>query len=133
MLVFGPISSVFDIVTYVIAWFVLHMTGATPLLIREFQTFWFVFGILSQVLIIHFIRTNKIPFIQSKPSKGLVFSTLGIALVTLILVYSKIAFAIDLATLPLYTIGWLGLVIVGYACATLIGKYFYIKHFRHWL
>ncbi len=62
-----------------------------------FQSGWFVFGILSQTLIIHMIRTNKIPFIKSKSSKQLLISTFGVILITILISFTNIAIIFDLS------------------------------------
>src|SRR5690242_7847650 len=65
MVVFGPVSSVFDICTYAVMWFVFGATtdAQSPL----FQAGWFVEGLATQTLIVHMIRTQKLPFVQSRP------------------------------------------------------------------
>ena len=69
----GPISSVFDIITYVVMW---NVFGAnTPSEQSLFQSGWFVVGLLTQTLIVHMIRTQKIPFIQSTASTPVVLLT----------------------------------------------------------
>ncbi|MFA1646590.1 MAG: magnesium-translocating P-type ATPase, partial [Enterobacteriaceae bacterium] len=64
MLFFGPISSIFDILTFCLMWFVFHAN--VPEAQTLFQSGWFVVGLLSQTLIVHMIRTRRIPFIQSR-------------------------------------------------------------------
>ena len=72
-----------------------------------FQTGWFAFGIISQTLIIHMIRTDKIPFIESKSSKELIFSTFAIVIVTLIICFTNISIAFDLSKLPIKYLAWI--------------------------
>jgi Mg2+-importing ATPase len=79
MIIFGPISSVFDILTFVILFFVFKAPEAT------FQAGWFVESLATQVLVIHIIRTRRIPFLQSRPSKYLLLSTIGIVILGSIL------------------------------------------------
>ena len=64
MIYVGPISSIFDIITYLVMWYVFSCNS--PEHQTLFQTGWFVEGLLSQTLIVHMIRTRKIPFIQSR-------------------------------------------------------------------
>ena len=66
MVFFGPISSIFDVLTFSLMWWVFKAN--TPEMQTLFQSGWFVEGLLSQTLIVHMIRTRKIPFIQSRPS-----------------------------------------------------------------
>ncbi len=63
MVFFGPISSIFDILTFCLMWWVFHAN--TPETQTLFQSGWFVVGLLSQTLIVHMIRTRRVPFIQS--------------------------------------------------------------------
>ena len=65
MLYLGPLSSIFDYTTFGVMWFIFQAN--TPAKQALFQSGWFVEGLLSQVLIVHMIRTQKIPFIQSSP------------------------------------------------------------------
>ncbi|MGV8171375.1 MAG: magnesium-translocating P-type ATPase [Candidatus Woesearchaeota archaeon] len=74
MLFIGPISSIFDYITFI--FMLLIVKAVAP----EFQTAWFIESLLSQVLVIYVIRTNKIPFIESKPSFTLLFVSLLIVL-----------------------------------------------------
>ncbi|KAB2472077.1 HAD-IC family P-type ATPase, partial [Enterobacter hormaechei] len=73
MLFFGPISSIFDILTFCLMWFVFHAN--TPEHQTLFQSGWFVVGLLSQTLIVHMIRTRRIPFIQSRAAWPLIVMT----------------------------------------------------------
>jgi len=75
MLVIGPISSLFDYITFIIMFLIIKAIAP------EFQTAWFIESLLSQVLVIHVIRTDKIPFIESKPSLTLVFTSILIVLI----------------------------------------------------
>lgn len=71
MVVFGPISSIFDFATFGLLWLGFHYTNA------PFQTGWFIESIATQVFVIYMIRTRKIPFIQSRPSRWLFINTFG--------------------------------------------------------
>jgi Mg2+-importing ATPase len=64
MIWFGPVSSVFDLVTFALLWFVFHANN--PDAQTMFQSGWFVEGLLSQTLIVHMIRTRRVPFLQSR-------------------------------------------------------------------
>jgi len=79
MIIFGPISSVFDILTFIILFFIFRTPEAT------FQAGWFVESLATQVLVIHIIRTRWIPFLESRPSKYLLLSTVGVVLLGVIL------------------------------------------------
>lgn len=69
MMVFGLISSVFDFLTFYLLYFVFNLSA------HQFQTGWFIESIATQIFVIYIIRTKKIPFLQSRPSKFLFVST----------------------------------------------------------
>jgi Mg2+-importing ATPase len=94
----GPCSSVFDYTTYAVMWFVFK--AATPGHASLFQTGWFVESLLTQTLIIHIIRTNKVPFVQSRASLPLTLTSLAIMAVGVWLPFSPFADALGFAALP---------------------------------
>lgn len=85
MIVFGLISSAFDFLTFFVLYQVFSLQEGA------FQTGWFIESLATQTLIIHFIRTKKIPFIQSRASKGLTMSTILIVLIGWLIPFSPIA------------------------------------------
>lgn len=127
----GPLSSVFDIVCFAILWWVIKAdtANAAPL----FQCGWFVFGTVSQVLVIHMIRTAKLPFLQSRPAPALVASSLIVAVLALVVGFSVLAVGIDMSPLPLSFLPWLALMLIGYFLLTQLTKRFYIKRHGEWL
>lgn len=127
----GPVSSLFDILCYWVLWSVLKANNIAmaPL----FHCGWFVFGTVSQVLIIHMIRTEKIPFIESRASKQLNISTILVTIVVLIIAFTPLSIGLDMMTLPLSFLPWLILLLVGYSLATQFVKLIYIKKFGEWL
>jgi P-type Mg2+ transporter len=98
MFFIGPISSLFDYATFGLMWFVLGCTTTA----REsmFQTGWFVESLLSQTLIVHVIRTGRIPFVRSRPSLPLLLTTLGICAAGVFLPFSPFAHMLSLVPLP---------------------------------
>lgn len=86
MVFFGPISSIFDVLTFSLMWWVFKAN--TPEMQTLFQSGWFVEGLLSQTLIVHMIRTRKIPFIQSRASWPLCVMTLAVVVVGIGLTFS---------------------------------------------
>ena len=131
MLLLGPLSSVFDILCFAIMWWVIGANTYENA--RLFQAGWFIFGTLSQILIVHMIRTSKMPFIGSKASMPLVLSTLSVGIIAIILVFTNIAIGFDLTTLPTKYAPWLLLLLAGYSVATQLFKGIYIKKFKEWL
>ena len=131
MVAFGFISTVLDIICFVILWFVMKFN--TPEKAVLFQTGWFAFGIISQTLIIHMIRTHKVPFAQSRSSKQLLISTFAIVFITLIITFTKISTIFDLTQLPIAYLGWIVVLLVIYGCFIQMYKRIYLKRNHEWL
>jgi len=123
----GPISSVFDYVTFALMWFVFECT--TPAHAGLFQTAWFVESLLSQTLIVHVIRTCKIPFLQSKPSTPLLWSTLAICIFAVYLPYSALAPKLQMVPLPADYWLYLSAILLVYLGLTQVIKTYLIRHF----
>src|SRR5271165_5842175 len=98
ILFIGPISSIFDYTTFFVMLWVFHCWD--PSRASVFQTGWFVESLMTQTLIIHVIRTNKIPFIQSRASWPLTMTTLSIMALGAWLPYSPLASSLGLTALP---------------------------------
>ena len=105
MLCIGPISSLFDYATFGLLWYVLRADSLGDASL--FQTGWFVESLLSQTLIVHIIRTGKVPFIQSRPSLPLLLTTSAICLIGIALPFSRLADPLQMSPLPV--IYWYGL------------------------
>lgn len=127
ILTIGPISSIFDYATFGLMWFVFDCT--TPERASLFQTAWFVESLLSQTLIVHVIRTGKIPFVQSKPSLPLLITTLSICIMGAYLPYSALAPALQMTALPPAFWGYLTFILVAYLGLTQLVKAWLIKRF----
>jgi Mg2+-importing ATPase len=127
----GPISSVFDITTFLLLWFVFHANG--PAGERAFQSGWFIESLLSQTLIIHMIRTEKIPFIQSRAAVPVLLLTSLIMAVGLYLPYSSLGTAVSLVHLPAAFFPWLVATLLAYGALTQIVKTWYVRRFHAWL
>jgi Mg2+-importing ATPase len=125
ILYIGPISSIFDYLTYFIMLYVFK-TWANPAL---FHTGWFVESLFTQTLIIHVIRTSMIPFIQSRASKTLLFTSLAIVAVGAWLPYSPLAGALGLVALPpLYWLLLAGMLLC-YVVLTQVVKTWFVRKF----
>ena len=105
MFFIGPVSSLFDYATFALMWFVLGAT--TPADAALFQTGWFVESLLSQTLIVHVLRTSRVPFLESAPSPALLATTLGVCAIGVLLPYTPAGATFDLVPLP--TEYWLAL------------------------
>lgn len=131
MYIMGPISTIFDLLCFVILWWVIGAN--TKDLAPLFQSGWFVFGTISQILVIYVIRTRRLPFIQSTPSKQLLFSTLSIALVAILIAFTNLAITLDMYKLPINFLLWLILLSLVYILTVQVVKKLYIKKYSEWL
>ncbi|MFM0136349.1 magnesium-translocating P-type ATPase [Caballeronia grimmiae] len=121
----GPISSVFDYATFFMMLYVFHAWDNAPL----FQTGWFVESLMSQTLIIHIIRTAKVPFVESHASAALIATSLSIAVFGMVLPYLSLGELLGFVPLP-HTY-WVGLaaILLGYALLTHVLKRWFVRRF----
>ncbi len=131
MALLGPVSSIFDILCFAVMWWAIgaNTVELSPL----FQCGWFVFGTVSQVLVIHMIRTAKIPFLQSRPSVPLFLSTFIVAAVALITGFTDFAIGLDMLRLPLTFIPWLAVILAGYLLCVQLIKKLYVRRYGEWM
>ena len=127
MIYFGPISSIFDITTFVVMWYVFKANSVENQTL--FQSGWFVVGLLTQTLIVHMIRTPKIPFIESRAAWPLLAMTLLIMAAGIFLPMGPLASYFKLEALPLAYFGWLAGILLSYALLTTLMKRYYIRRF----
>ena len=127
MVFFGPISSLFDIITFAMMWWVFSANSVAQQ--GLFQSGWFVVGLLTQTLVVHMVRTPKIPFVQSRAAAPLMVMTLAIMAVGLWLPLGPLASYFKLQALPLAYYGWLVAILVGYSVLTTLMKRLYIRRF----
>ncbi|PKH78810.1 magnesium-translocating P-type ATPase [Pseudomonas sp. Choline-02u-1] len=127
MLFFGPISSIFDITTFALMWYVFDAN--TPDHQTLFQSGWFVVGLLTQTLIVHMIRTPKIPFLQSRAAMPLMVMTAIIMAVGIFLPMGPLAHSFKLQALPSLYFVFLPLILLAYMALTQAVKGFYIRRF----
>ncbi|KKZ75444.1 magnesium ABC transporter ATPase [Streptomyces showdoensis] len=131
MVTIGPISSIFDIAMFLVMW---HVFAAnTPAEQALFQSGWFVEGLLSQTLIVHMIRTRKIPFVQSRASWPVMVMTVLAVLTGLYLPFSPLAESLGFVALPAGYFPWLIGVLLAYCALTQLVKTLYIRRFGTWL
>lgn len=145
MVFFGPISSIFDIVTFLVMFFVIapFMVGANfseitdinqkMLFISIFQTGWFIESMWTQTLVIHMIRTPKLPFIESRASTPVTLLTfLGIMLLTVI-PFTPIAKYLGLTSLGYIYFIFLTIVVILYILLVTVLKNLYVKKYKELL
>ena len=143
MLFFGPISSLFDIVTFLFLYYFLcpmlcggdtYLNIASPLIqsqyVALFQTGWFLESMWTQVLILHFLRTRKIPFVQSSPSVPVICTTFAGIIVFTALTFTGSAAIFGLTKLPVRYFGFLFVVAVLYMLLTTVVKTVYQKKYH---
>ena len=139
----GPISSVFDILTYILLYFIIvpmilghsyvHGSPEASAFIIIFQTGWFIESMWSQTMVIHMLRSPKLPFIQSHPALSVVVTTLFAAFFVTSLPYSPLAGLLKLSHLNgLYFI-LLFIIITLYMLSVTFVKHIYIKKYKEWL
>ncbi|MFF7686770.1 magnesium-translocating P-type ATPase [Streptomyces syringium] len=131
MLCVGPISSVFDIITFLVMWNVFGANSEAHQTL--FQSGWFIEGLLSQTLIVHMIRTRKIPFIQSRASAPVLVMTALVVALGIFLPFSPLASALSMEPLPMGYFPWLIGILLTYCALTQVVKTWYIRRFSTWL
>lgn len=127
MIYFGPISSIFDIVTFTLLWFYF---GANSIDHQTFfQSGWFVEGLLSQTLIVHMIRTRKIPLIQSRASWPVLLTTSSVVALGVFIPMSQFAQGFKMQALPLDYFPFLLVILFAYMILTQCMKVFYARRY----
>ena len=139
----GPISSVFDVLTYLVLYFIIVPmitggsyqagSGQAETFITLFQTGWFIESMWTQTMVIYMLRSPKLPFVQSRPALSVIVTTMSAALFVTSLPYSL--FALVLKTAPLNGTYFLCLflIIALYMVSVTLVKHLYIKRYREWL
>ncbi|WP_414057124.1 magnesium-translocating P-type ATPase [Pantoea dispersa] len=130
MLWIGPTSSIFDITTFALMWYVF--AANTPAMQSLFQSGWFVEGLLSQTLVVHMLRTRKIPFIQSRAALPVLLTTACVMIAGILLPFSPLGAMVGLVPLPWNYFPWLLATLLGYCLVAQGMKTLYIKRFGQW-
>lgn len=131
MLYVGPVSSIFDFALFFVMWYVFKANS--PETQSLFQSGWFVLGLVSQILIVHIIRTQRIPFYKNPASLPLISISILVIVIGLMLPFSVFADQLKLQPLPLGYFGWLAIILLSYALLMEFVKKWYIRRFGHWL
>jgi Mg2+-importing ATPase len=127
----GPVSSIFDISTF---WLMWHYFGAnSPAQQSLFQSGWFIEGLLSQTLIVHMIRTRRIPFLQSTAAAPVLGLTIAIIVAGMLIPFSALGAKIGMVPLPPVYFAWLALTLASYCVLTQLVKVIYIRRYGRWL
>ena len=130
MVSFGLLSTVLDVLCFLVLWFIFGYNN--PEMAGYFQCGWFMFGVISQTMVIHTIRTPKLPFINDRASVQLTLSTLAVIAVTLIIGFTGVSTLFDLPTMPLSYMLWLVILMAVYMVFAQIMKVIYIKRHKDW-
>ena len=138
----GPTSSLFDIITFMVMFFLIGpmITGTSyfesvnpAYFLMVFQTGWFIQSMWSQTMVIYMLRSPKLPFVQSLPAFSLVVTSLFAVFAVTILPYTPLAGALKLAPLNAPYFVALLLIIIAYMALVTVVKSAYIKRYNEWL
>jgi Mg2+-importing ATPase len=138
MIFIGPISSIFDYATFALMWFVFNSRAFLDMAQGQagremhaqlFQTGWFVESLLTQTLIVHIIRTKRLPFIESRASLPMTLTTLAVMTIGIWLPYSPFAETFGFVRLPLSYWGWIAAFLLTYSVLTHNIKKWFFKKF----
>ena len=128
MLFMGPLSSSFDMIIFAFMWFVFNIRDAST-----FQTIWFSYGVVSNLVGMHIIRTAKVPFIQSNAHKFVYLSSIVLSIVAIVIPYTILGNFIGLISIsPLYLSIIIGVPIL-YCFVALFAKKKYISKYNEWI
>ncbi len=130
MIWMGPTSSIFDITTFAVMWYVF--AANSPEMQSLFQSGWFVESLLSQTLVVHMLRTRKIPFIQSTAALPVLLTTGVVCVIGILIPFSPLGAAVGLQPLPWQYFGWLVATLVSYCVVAQTAKTIYIRRFGQW-
>ncbi|MCI1892288.1 MAG: magnesium-translocating P-type ATPase [Schleiferilactobacillus harbinensis] len=132
---FGPLSSIFDVLTFAFLWFGLGV-GAHAASIpwqHLFQAGWFIEGLFTQALIVHVFRTRHVPSLRTPASGVVLLSTAAALLVGLLLVVSPLRTAFDFGHLPWLYWPVVAVIILAYLLTVEIAKSIYVRRTGEWL
>ncbi|KAJ0984648.1 hypothetical protein J5N97_003004 [Dioscorea zingiberensis] len=127
----GLVCSMFDIITFLFLWF--YYGAHTLPESAFFHSAWFVEGLIMQVLIIHLIRTERIPFVQDMASSPVILSTILVSAVGILIPYTVVGRVMGMTELPLSYFGFLVVLFLGYFFIGQVAKKVYIMIFKQWL
>ncbi|AOK63331.1 magnesium-translocating P-type ATPase [Burkholderia ubonensis] len=137
MLWVGPTSSVFDITTYLLMWTVFgagalyHLHGGASGQV-VMNSGWFIESLVSQTLVVHLLRTQKIPFLQSTAALPVLLSTVTAIAIGCWLPFSPFADALGFMHLPGSYWPWLAATMVGYILLAQTVKTIYVRRYKQW-
>ena len=128
MFFMGPLSSIFDMIIFASLWFVFQVRDAAT-----FQTIWFSYSIVSNLIGMHIIRTAKIPFIQSNAHKAVYISSISLIIIGIVIPFTPLGNMIGLVPIAIPYILLIFAVSILYCFVALFAKKIYIKKFGEWI
>ncbi len=131
MFYFGLTSTVLDLLCFAVLWFIFKYDTVEKA--EFFQCGWFMFGVISQTMVIHTIRTHRLPFINSRAGYQLLLSTTAVVILTLVIGLTDLAYVLDMKPLPPSYLLWLAILLLIYLLLAQLMKNIYIKKFKKWI
>ena len=128
MLFMGPVSSIFDLIVFASLWFIFGVREAAI-----FQTIWFTYSIVSNLVGMHIVRTAKIPFVQSNAHKMVYASSILLILVGIIVPFTPVGNLIGLVPIAAQYIVLIFVVTFLYCILAMFAKKIYIKKYGEWI
>ena len=128
MLFMGPLSSAFDLIVFACLWFIFNLRE-----VALFQTVWFTYSIVSNLLGMHIIRTAKIPFVQSNAHKTVYFSSILLSIIGILVPFTWLGKVIGLVPIPLPYMSIIIGVPILYCFVAMFAKKIYIKKYGEWI
>lgn len=130
MIIMGPISSCFDLIIFITLWFGLNIRENQAAL---FQTIWFSYGIVSNLVGLHVIRSDKLPFLQSNASKIVYFTSILFSVVAIVFPYTILGRSIGLVSMPIKYLTLILIIPLLYSIIALFVKKLYVKKYSEWI
>lgn len=128
MLFMGPVSSLFDLIVFASLWFLFMVRD-----VAHFQTIWFTYSIVSNLVGMHIIRTAKIPFIQSNASKSVYISSISLIIIGILVPFTVLGNAIGLVPIAGKYIWMIFGVTFLYCIIASFAKKIYIRKYKEWI
>ncbi len=128
MLFMGPVSSLFDLIVFASLWFIFLVRD-----VAHFQTIWFTYSIVSNLVGMHIIRTAKTPFIQSNAHKAVYISSILLIIVGILVPFTPLGSAIGLVPISVKYIWLIFVVTFLYCLVASFAKKIYIKKYKEWI
>lgn len=128
MLFMGPLSSAFDMLVFASLWFIFGLREAAV-----FQTVWFTYSIVSNLMGMHIIRTAKMPFLQSNANKAVYFSSILLSIIGILVPYTFLGKAIGLVPVTLNYLSVILGISALYCVVAIFAKKIYIKKYGSWI